>query len=596
MDGLERSESELVVIALPGVQRFITEARSTGDVSAASAVYSRLAGEIVGSLRRESGGDLILPAAGLEDEEQPGVPNRAVALFPSGTGTAAANRAVTAANNAWHSWIRAIWCLPDTASVPETPGFPVLQWACVPAPAGRGMYAEQWRQAQRILAARRRVRDFAPVPESDWCQRALCSLAPRWPAERKIPPRVPRHEEEVQLSVVGWVKRRWARLNGDEGFPSTASIASAPYRLAVLEHLADDDVRQALSHLEEAGRALDTAPETPVPGLRHLIPGAGLGHWLGLRGGPWVYPDRWQASAMARELGDRDDLAQIADAGRSAARDLLKAMANLRVRLSDYLAVVVQDIDSMGRFLGGDAADAEGRKITVSPNEHRRLSRELVNVASAQRRLLRSTELLSVPVYAGGDDLLAFTPAVRALETAEGSHQAIPPSLPRASSAVLYFHYHASIQQAMRGARQLLDDAKKYVPGKHGLAVGYVRRSGASAVSLQPWSGAGNESSAGLFGLFARGRADSLSPRLVADLERDAGELAALAQASGRLYRAELARLVARHTGGGRQVGPTAARVAEALDWLGRHEYAPDEVPGPHAAARVGVFLRQEAR
>jgi hypothetical protein len=133
------------------------------------------------------------------------------------------------------------------------------------------------------------------------------------------------------------------------------------------------------------------------------------------------------------------------------------------------------------------------------------------------------------------------------------------------------------------------------VPGKHGLAVGYLRRSGASAVSIQPWPGPGNQDSAGLFGLFARGKEGRLSPRLAADLQRDADELAGLARVSERLYLAELGCLVRRHTGKESGGGAAGAGIAEALDWLGRHEYAPDGVPGPHAAAQVGVFLRQEA-
>ena len=97
-------------------------------------------------------------------------------------------------------------------------------------------------------------------------------------------------------------------------------------------------------------------------------------------------------------------------------------------------------------------------------------------------------------------------------------------ALPTASTAVLFFHYHASIQRAMSQARDLLEQAKK-VSGKHGLAVGYLRRSGATAVSIQPWAGQEGGSSASRFGLFAREHEPRLSPQLVADLECDAGEL-----------------------------------------------------------------------
>jgi hypothetical protein len=440
------------------------------------------------------------------------------------------------------------------------------------------------------------VRDFAPVPDDEWRRRTLCSLAPRWPAEPKAPPRVPRHDLDTRLSVVGWVKRRWAVTNGEEGFPSTASIASAPYRRAVLEHPADEEVHRAITDLARAGQALDTSPETPVPGLDQLIPEAGPGRWLGVRGGPWVYPDRWEATSVAREAGQRDDLVQLAESGKKAAVRLRAVMAERGVPLAAYLAVVVQDLDSMGRFLSGAEPDAERRRITIAPHEQRRVSGDLLHVAADQRAALRSAELLGVPVYAGGDDLLAFTPAAFALAAAQASHRAVPSMLPHASTAVLYFHYHGSIQQAMSEARRMLEAAKSQVPGKHGLAVGYLRRSGASAVSIQPWTGPEGETSAGLFGLFARASASRLSPRLAADLHRDAGELAALAQVSERLYRAELTRLVRRHVEHGGDAATRVAEAAAALAWLGDHEHAPNGVPGPHVAAQVGIFLRQEAR
>lgn len=72
-----------------------------------------------------------------------------------------------------------------------------------------------------------------------------------------------------------------------------------------------------------------------------------------------------------------------------------------------------------------------------------------------------------MPVYVGGDDLLAFTPAASALGAA-------------------------------RACR----------------AVGYLRRSGASAVSIQPWGVSDAGDTAGLFGIFARGQENRLSPRL----------------------------------------------------------------------------------
>jgi CRISPR-associated protein Cmr2 len=417
-----------------------------------------------------------------------------------------------------------------------------------------------------------------------------------------VPPRTPKHDKDAKLSAVAWVKRSWRRVRDEPGFPSTASIASAPYRQAVLRVLGDgnaagEDVVRAVVALEEAAAeaGLTDAPrEASVPGLDEVMPPRGAGRWLGSSGGPWVYPERWERESLAREseVTDAGRLTELARAGARAARDLLKAMEK-RAHLATYLAVVVQDVDSMGRFLSGDAAASDGTTIEVTASEHGRVSRLVGGLAEAQRRTLATSGLLGVPVYSGGDDLLAFTPAATALAAAEAANTAIPPSLPTASTAVLFFHYHASIQQAMRTARHLLEEGKEKVPGKHALAVGYMRRSGASESTVQPWPGPDEVSTAALLQVFSRDAEHRLSPRLVADLERDADELASLLKASDRVYLAELARLVRRHTSD-RDAG-SAAAAAEALHWLGRNEAALDGARLPHAAAKVGVFLRQEA-
>jgi len=111
-----------------------------------------------------------------------------------------------------------------------------------------------------------------------------------------------------------------------------------------------------------------------------------------------------------------------------------------------------------------------------------------------------------------------------------------------------------------------------------------------------------------MFGVFTAAHGRQLSPGLLADLDRDSGELARLSASAPELYRAELGRLVRRHADGeAGKARDSAAEAAETLDWLGKHEAA--SRPGPDAgealgagesrpqlAARVGVFLRQEAR
>ena len=84
---------DLLVVALPGVQWFIKESRSTADVAAASEIYAALAAEVIGSLSGEANAAVILPVASTAtDQADLGIPNRIVVSLPEGTAAGAAGR------------------------------------------------------------------------------------------------------------------------------------------------------------------------------------------------------------------------------------------------------------------------------------------------------------------------------------------------------------------------------------------------------------------------------------------------------------------------------------------------------------------------
>ncbi len=618
MEGGRRDteDRDLLVVSLSGVQRFISESRTTSDLSSASEIMARLAMEATALCRNagpetqivfpvepgtRTGGDLgVGGAPDLRGDGARGgaaVPNRVVALVPAGSGAAVGGEAARAVDRIWKGWVQ-----DALGRVVDTPGMPGVQWVC--APVSLGNYATRWRLAQAALTARRRVRDFHAV---EWTQRRLCSLSPRWPAEDILPPDLQEHERDT-LSAANWVKRLWRpRLSGPgrrPGFPSTSSIASATFRGQVLDHLEVPGVRAAVVSLRTAVESLPrNLREAPVAGLDGA---SGLAEWLAAVAGPWVYADAWHDKVLKREYGphDRDgrDLRTVAAEGRSAARRLAGVMKKC-VGIGPptrYLALLAQDLDGMGRFLSGEAVDGAG--ISVTEDQHTDVSRRLGALAANQWVALESRELLGVPVYAGGDDLLAFVPAATALEAARRCHGLAPAELPTASTAVLFFHSRSSLRRAVAEVRRLLEDAKAASPAKHALAVGFLRRSGVREQSIQPWQpldeGAvesAGQTAAESFDLFT-GRVDrrSLSPRLVTELERDADELAG-GGLPEPLYLAELARLVGRHGG--------SRGDAVALARLGLHERSPagPEAGGwmrrpPIAAARVAVFIRQECR
>lgn len=585
-------EGDLVVIALSGVQRYIAESRSTADLNAASSIVARLATHAAGFCAGR--GRVVFPSTTSGSVDGP---NRIVVLTDPGEGASIAEEAAAAVRSQWSTWVEEVLGRPA-----DTPGMPSVQW--VVAPANLGDYATRWAAAGRTMGARRRVRDFDSVSASGGAEsrRKLCALSPRWLAEDIQPAGLRRHERDT-LSAANWVKRRWSTVVNDDHvarFPSTPSIASAPYRGRLLERLGDDAVREAGARLRAAATSIGRFREVPVRGLPDPA-GADpdLGDWVRRSAGPWVYPDAWQPEVVLRELRARQPDATVLDLcrrGAKAARDLAALLREPHEREgpTSYLALVLQDIDRLGKFLSGTTRAEDGTtRLAVEADVHDGISRTLVQLGKDQRRTAETDELLGVPVYAGGDDLLTFMPAVKALAAARMLRELKPKTLPTVSTAVVFFHRHSSLRRALGEARTLLHECKAALGSRHVLGVTYLRRSGSREVSMQPWQQPGasaDRSAATLFGVFGGTARAQLSPALVTDLERAKVELSTLPD---ELYRAELARLVVRHGG--------CPEDADLLADLGMYELTadPDLAPGaPHPvpAAKIAAFCRRECR
>jgi len=659
-------DRDLIMMTVPGVQRYIAQSRTTGDLVSASAQVSRLAARACEELGRWA--DIVFPSVQSVGPRAggsgaTGLPNRVVALAPSGTGAGGAGAAAEAITALWRQWYEQVFGTGSGADAPA--GFPDPQWVVVPPLPGG--YREQFSLAQRALAARRAVRSF---PGTLRTGTELCSLSARWPA---VPPplgdtlrnrpgatrHARPHERPEKLGAVAWIKRTAPHQGERPRTPSTPSIASAPYRAAVLGKAGDGDpaVLGALRALHEAGRDL-TGPEEPVAGL--IVPAGPSGRdrqaleWFAAGGGAWADPERWDPHGVRRALEQRDESAgratgsgtdprigRRAAEGFRAAQDLCEALGR---RPATYLAVVVQDLDGLGRFLAEPGLSADRAPSTGPPagprdrddptRAHREISRVLHRLAGEQAGLItgpgpadrdrpagsepRQEHLFGVPVYAGGDDVLALAPAATALDLARRLHDAVPDGLPTASTAVFCFHQRSPLQRAVRAAQELLEDAKG-LPGKHGLAIGFARRSGPAFRIVLPWA-EHTTVRALLDALAPRGQAHGspapsrpVSPRLVFTLERDAGALdALLGDGAGRpshrtLVQQELRRLVARHSGpDARSTDPDVRALAGFLYETGRTpgpRPSPDAGPSgprrgfdPVPAARVAHFLRQEAR
>ncbi|SKA23214.1 CRISPR-associated protein, Cmr2 family [Marinactinospora thermotolerans DSM 45154] len=591
----EHDPRDLVIVALSGVQRFITESRTTADAANASAITARLATEAA-LLLEEEGAELVIPFKA----DPSAASSRIAALTTAGQGPLLARAAADRVRSTWRRWITDLFGEPR-----DVPGFPEVMWSVAPAEVGG--YAERWHAAQTVLASRKRLRAF-DYPERTGTR--PCAVSPRWPSEKAAPPGVPRHELASELSAAVWLKRRWHTMassrsspgtglspasppspesSPSKGFPSTASIASTPFRAQVLEHWSTPEVRDLVSELRKAARDVMgeerfRALEGAVPRLRRAKADP-LEEWFVRGSGWWVIPETWNLDALAYEYAtpDRPIDTNAVKRGLRAAEKLTEVIG---AKPNPYYAVLAADLDGLGKRLS---------EFSEMP-KHREISQRLRDLSQQHRRQIEQ-EHSGVTVYSGGDDLLAFLPAATALEAAQACRKAVGKNPTTLSTAVLFVHQGSPLHVAIARSRELLAEAKK-VRGKNAVAVGYIAGSGAHSSTVRPWESEWVEDAVKELRVFksrpgAPAEADGegeLSPRLINDLYSERAALAELATGSSRVrgvYMAEVTRLVLRHGGTEEQ--------AQSLMRLGQSEHTEKSyAPVPLAAAQVALFLRRQ--
>ncbi len=555
---------DLVLVTLSGVQRFIAEARSTADLSAGSGLVAGLASAMISAVPDRS--ELIFPA---DVGHLGGMPNRVAVLTRAGAGRDLADVMTNAARRRWEEWLSSAF---HDSRPHETPGFPSVQWVVVPL--GTDSYRDGWERAQAVLAARKRIRDF-PAYRVD--QHGICALTGRWASiSAARAPKTGYARRNEALSAVGHTKRWYGRAHG-AGFPSTWSIATAPYRDAIIRLGEDDgDLWGAVADLNQAVETLrDSVDETAAATMRRgsgALPGMtatddeALGWLRGLEGS-WSVPETWAPDGLRRDYDlSIEPPARQCEDGRRAAVTLARAAAKAGIPpLSAYLAVLAQDADRMGERLGAFPAGA-GDPL----HWHRSVSRALADVAQRQQEAAESSACLGRVVYAGGDDVLALLPAERALTAARTLNQmfaedgALAATLgpASASTAIVFFHASWPLQSAVSAAQVLLKDAKKR--SRPGLGVAVLNRGGERARVVLPWLDQRVTPARPMIGYLAELAAaisGPLSGRLASGLEDDRQALAEL----GRDWlERELSRRAARHGIADEHV-PAAGRALAAL-------------------------------
>lgn len=482
---MNTAPQHLLMVALGPVQGFIAQARRTRDLWFGSHILSELGRAAARELVR-GGARLVFPALKQGDVEldpcpsplrpdgKPplSIPNKLLAEVPAGVDPAVLARSVREAVKLhWRQTAdqvksRCAGLLAegiDEVWREQIESFLEFTATWVPV----GSYPDTRREAERVIAARKNLRDFEP-----WrCQRGNAPKSSLDGARETVlaapEQRDPRlvHKYRIskgeQLDAVGLVKRAGAEPTQ---FVPVVNVAVAVWlECAQLE--APRELGALKSACETLGLAQVVRPDLPC--ARVFPFDASI-----------LFRHRWKAVFEEQGLGSEQ---QAVLWGRQHVEPLLERLPEPE----PYVAWLVADGDRMGAVLD----------TIQSADAHQAFSRSLSAFAVRAREIVEKQHLGSL-IYSGGDDVLAMLPVPRALECADALRRqfeglmaeacgTLPGSIrPTLSVGIGIGHVMESMGDLIGLGRKALKEAKRE---RNALAVAVEKRSGARIAWDSGW-------------------------------------------------------------------------------------------------------------
>lgn len=463
----------LMIFAIGPVQDFIATARRSRDLWYGSWMLSELSKAAAKAILKMSpSGELIFPSPSKKTDLNLGskftAPNKIVAVVSGGP-----NDAAVAIHSAIKTRMGKLWGdakkntggeYYDEIARKQIDDLVEFYWVSVPYDdSDEKNYARAREKTEAILAARKVTRDFiqptwssnspkssldgareSVIPKSEYSERGDSKDTIRTKTEDLYKNYHARRGE--QLSGVDLLKRLGSPANSPK-FKSTSDMAAIPF----IQWLNDKDPGKG-DRLIKKIRAEIRKYLTPEE-VKKLEDGEGL-----------VFESRYADSFPLQELSDKQK--------RDFAAQLEKYAG--KKKPNPYYALLAADGDFMGRVI-----DAHKKK-----GEHKEISKSLADFAVEALKIVEGNQ--GVPIYSGGDDVLAYLPLNTALkcaqeleaafETIVGKHSAekIKPTL---SIGIVIVHHLEPLSDALELVRKAEQDAKS-VDGKNGLAVILSKRSG----------------------------------------------------------------------------------------------------------------------
>ncbi len=457
----------LFICAIGPVQDFIATARRSRDLWYGSWMLSELSKAAAKKISEISPQALIFPAPEdsklLVPESNLNVPNRILAIVetdPKEVGEqihqAIMSRLDVLRKEAFQN-IRGPY--KKELANKQVDDLPEYYWVGVPLEA-EGQYTRARDQAEALMAARKATRefeqmegDFEPkssldgsresvIPESAYPQNTDNEIDTA-EKTRKLYQNYGARQGE-RLSGVDLFKRLGEKSRAPK-FKSTSDIAAIPF----LESLEDKDRRLLLTEIHQLFQKENWDIGEADEGA--LLYQSRLSEWV-----PAPYRE-----VLSKEL-----------------EALLEKYARKR-RPNPYYALLAADGDNMGMVI-----DAQ-----QDPEQHRKLSNVLSQFALEVHQTIEKHQ--GVPIYSGGDDILAYIPLHTALPCIAELDQAFKERLkafkghdkdgrevfPTLSIGLVIAHHLTPLSDVLEMVRNAEKEAKG-VEGKNGLAITISKRGG----------------------------------------------------------------------------------------------------------------------
>lgn len=328
------------------------------------------------------------------------------------------------------------------------------------------LYGQAYRLIEKTLGSRKTVRDFIQTEEPNYkctlcgirepihpgshngkdCSEDFGALRGFW--QERMLKEYPEIRRSERLCSICTTKRLSSKFyfrdkkeySIDGNFPSVSMIASAPFKLRIIENMNNPALHVAVKNFVEAVKNLsgDRWSGVAVPMTRRASKDSDSHDFAALEG-DWLYKQTLEnKKALWEENEDRLAKEQFEDllkAAKNAQKRLFAAIASFEKETgkmigkpSIYYGVLLMDGDNMGRWLSGEKAPKIAGVLhpavansldsgwssfvnmerPLNPSLHLSISKALRDFSLRVVREIVEKDHLGKLVYAGGDDVLAF--------------------------------------------------------------------------------------------------------------------------------------------------------------------------------------------